>query len=365
MSSSDVLEQIRASRPVAPATLRDRVQALTAGEEPASPPTRLSRLPQLPRLRLRRVVLVAAPGFAVLAVATAGVIGFARSGEADRVVSGATREEVGTYSTTTGPTDTGVLQAAGPPAAADSATTEAAKGGAVAPAPSPGRLERYQAFLRLRVEDANALSDATQRALRLTRELGGYVVSLQSNVPEVGTGGAEIVVRVPRARVQEAVVGFSELGTILAQQVQIEDLQRQVDELGDRIATLNAEISRILRQLARPNLPAETRATLTVRLSQARRELQELRTSREQTTREGELATVSLSLTTEESSAAAPADGRFDRAVDRALEVLEWEAAAVLLALVAVGPVAVLAVLIWLGLRITRRRAEERLLERA
>ena len=55
-----------------------------------------------------------------------------------------------------------------------------------APAPTPGRAQRYEAFLRLRVSDADALSDSTQRALRLTRDLGGFVVSLQSNVPEQG-----------------------------------------------------------------------------------------------------------------------------------------------------------------------------------
>jgi cytochrome c oxidase assembly factor CtaG len=45
--------------------------------------------------------------------------------------------------------------------------------------------------------------------------------------------------------------------------------------------------------------------------------------------------------------------------------VLAWEAAAVLLVLVAVGPLAVLGVLLWLAARIVRRRSDERLLERA
>lgn len=361
MSSSDVLEQIRASRPAAPESLRARVRALTTEPEPAP------RRSLLERLRARRMLLVAAPGFAVLAVATAGVIGFAKSGDGERAASrDAPRPDVGTYAATTpAQTESGELRSAAPLNAADSAAEAQQGAGTTAPAPTPGRLERYQASLRLRVEDADALSEATQRALRMTRELGGYVVSLQSNVPERGTGGAEIVVRVPRERVQQAIVGFSELGTILAQQVQVEDLQRQVDELGDRIAALTGEIARIRRQLARPNLPAETRATLSVRLAQAQRELADIRTAREQTTREGQLATVSLSLTTEEAAAAAPAEGRFDRAVDQAVEVLEWEAAIVLLALVALAPVAVLGFLVWLGLRATRRRSEERLLERA
>jgi Domain of unknown function (DUF4349) len=236
---------------------------------------------------------------------------------------------------------------------------------AAVPTPNPGRIERYQAFLRLRVDDADALSDAQQQAVQLTRSLGGYVVSLQSSVPEEGTGGAEIVVRVPRLRVQEAIAGFMGLGTIVSQQVQVEDLQQQVDSMTDRIAALTAEIARIQRQLANPDLPLETRSRLSARLAADRRELRELRESRAQTTREGQLATVSLSLTTEETSSAAPAPGRIDRALDKAAEVLAWEAAAALLFLVAVGPLLVLGVLVWLALRVAHRRADDRLLERA
>jgi uncharacterized membrane protein YcjF (UPF0283 family) len=68
---------------------------------------------------------------------------------------------------------------------------------------------------------------------------------------------------------------------------------------------------------------------------------------------------------TGERSEVAPAPSRIDRALDRAGEVLAWEAAAVLLVLVAVGPLAVLGVLLWLAARIVRRRSDERLLERA
>ena len=80
---------------------------------------------------------------------------------------------------------------------------------------------------------------------------------------------------------------------------------------------------------------------------------------------EGELATVSLGLTTAERSEVTPAPGRFDRGLDRAAEVLAWEASAALLILVAVGPLALVALLLWLAARLVRRRADERLLERA
>ena len=354
MSSSEVLEQIRLSRPSAPTELRQRVRTLAATEQQPS------RLAQLGRLRPRRLALVAGPAFAVLAVATAGAIGLARSGS-----------ENGAQAVAREATRTQPLQAHGQAAtpqtdsAAPSGGAESSAKLAPAPPPSAGRLQRYEASLRLRVESADDLSDATQKALRLTQQLGGFVVSLQTNVPEQGTSGASLVVRVPRERVQQAIVGLSQLGTILSQQVSVEDLQQQVDEITDRIAELTADIARIQQQLRKPNLPLETRSRLSARLASDRRELRELRTSRAQTTREGELATVSLALTTEERSEVAPTPNRFDRGLDRAGDVLAWEAAALLLLLVAVGPVAVLALLLWLGARVVRRRADDRLLERA
>jgi hypothetical protein len=353
MSSSELLEQIRLSRPTAPAELRQRVRGLTVEERPS----RLA-LPTSLRVRFRpRRLLAVVPAAALLAVAAAGAIGIARSGHDDLTAGGSDASRA----TLTQP----FAQEAAPPQA--DATTQSRAAGKAAPAPAPnlGRLQRYEASLRLRVENADDLSDATQRALRLTQQLGGFVVSLQTNVPEQGTSGAALVVRVPRERVQEAIVGFSQLGTILSQQVTVEDLQQQVDAITDRIAVLTAEIARIERQLKNPNLPLETRARLSARLAADRRERRELVASRAQTTREGGLATVSLALTTEERSEVAPAPSRIDRALDRAGEVLAWEAAAVLLVLVAVGPLAVLGVLLWLAARIVRRRSDERLLERA
>jgi hypothetical protein len=358
MHSSDVLQQIRATRPAAPAALRERVRALAA--EPRPEPRRSLRA-QLPSLR--RMTLVAAPAALVLALGTAGVLGLARSGEPKQgggeTMSAAADEKA---APTTTPPSARALQSPreATPGAADSAT-----GAPGVVAPTPGRLQRYEAYLRLRVDGVDDLSRATQRALRLTREYGGYVVSAQTSTPEQGRGSADLVVRIPRTRVQQAVVSFSGLGTILAQQVHVEDLQAQVDDLSERIAELVGEIARIRKQLENPNLPADTRARLSAQLADDRRQLTELRATKQQTTREGTLATVSLSLTTEEQAVAPPASGRFDRALDKAGAVLAWEAAVLLVALVTLGPLAILGGLIWLAVRVARRRSEERLLKRA
>ena len=71
-SSPDLIHELRASRPSAPADLRARVRTIAA-EQPARAPWASWRFP------VRRGMLVAVPAAAALALASAGVVGLARS----------------------------------------------------------------------------------------------------------------------------------------------------------------------------------------------------------------------------------------------------------------------------------------------
>lgn len=340
MSSPDPITQLRAAKPAASPELRERVRALAA----RTPEPR--RTPFLARLSLRRTVLVAAPAALALALGAAGVIGLTRSGEGERAVS--------------------------PPLAAaeKGAPTTALRSGeatadqAATLPPTAGRLQRYDAELRLRVDDLAALSGATQKAMRIARSLGGYVASAAYDAPETGPGSAMLVLRVPAIRVQSAIVQLSGLGTILGQRIGIEDLQGQADTLADRITALQGEIASLRRQLESPDLTDDARAQLELRLAQARRELADMRAALEQTRTEGSLATVSVSLTTEQ-TARLQEQGRVERALDRALDALAWEASAALIFLSVAGPLLLLAGGAWKLAAVRRRRAEERLLDRS
>jgi hypothetical protein len=104
------------------------------------------------------------------------------------------------------------------------------------------------------------------------------------------------------------------------------------------------------------------RATLEARRDAARSELAQVRTQRAQVTGEARFATIQLSLQTERDASVAPVPSRFDRAIDRAGQILAWEASAVLYALVVLGPLALLALAVWLIRRGWRRRETEQLL---
>ena len=62
---------------------------------------------------------------------------------------------------------------------------------AATPAPTTGRAQRYSAQLTLSVKDIDALSDATQQALRITRDLGGYLVTASYATSDSGTSVAD------------------------------------------------------------------------------------------------------------------------------------------------------------------------------
>src|SRR6188768_3260997 len=72
-SSPDLIHELRASRPSAPAELRTRIRGLTAE------PERTARAWASWRFPVRRGLLVAVPAAAAIAFASAGVLGLARS----------------------------------------------------------------------------------------------------------------------------------------------------------------------------------------------------------------------------------------------------------------------------------------------
>ena len=353
MTSAELITALQATKPVAPDALRDRVRAIAVAE----PKRRQSPLARLPRISVRRFALVAVPATAVVLLGTAGVVGLLDSGPQAQVESSAAREDFSqsTRAATTPPAASGAtttpqLKVGAPPAAAD----------ATAPTPTTGRAQRYSAQLTLSVKDVDSLSAATQKALQITRDLGGYVVSVSYATSD--TGVSSLTLKVPAAEVQDALVRLTGLGKIVSQQVQIDDLQGQVDELTKRETVLRGQIARLSARLADPSLDAETRATLEARRDAARSELARVRVSRAQVNGEAKYATIQLTLQTSQSSAVVPVPSRWDDALGRAGEILAAEAAILLYALVIVGPFALVALLVWLGRRGYRRRQDTQIL---
>lgn len=335
--SPDLLTALREETPGAPGVLRDRVALIAA--TPA-PPRRM--------FTLRRALFWSAPATAVAALTVAVVVGVFTSSttQSESAAPSAHKLEPKAApaprvrrSQETAPMAARMKRAAPMPARMKRAAARpanAAQDRTAVPAPSGRRAQGVQTSLRILADDPNDLSAATQRALRTTRRLGGYVVTVNYGTPEPTEGTASLRVRIPVTRVQAAVVQFSGLGRILAQQTQIADLQQRLDEL--------------TRQIRRTKDKARVAA---------------LRRERTELNRRAAYATVDLALTTHEPKAPAAAPSRFDRAVDDAVGVLTAELAIGAYILIVASPFLLLLAAALAGSRAYRRYLDQRLLERA
>src|SRR6476661_3418972 len=105
--------------------------------------------------------------------------------------------------------------------------------GAYAPTlTAKARLQKHDVAMQLRVDD---LSGATQRAVRTTRRLGGFVAGADYSTA-AKEGNSRLALRVPVANLQKAIASFTQLGTILSQHISVADLQSGLDRLAARIA---------------------------------------------------------------------------------------------------------------------------------
>jgi hypothetical protein len=340
MSMTEIVDELRATRPRASDALR--LQVLTAASRPP-----LRQPSFLDRIRGRRLALLV-PAAAGLAVVSAVAIGVTRPQPSARDASSTAT----TVERSAAEPGTALIA---PPAAA----TDASAAQKAAPGPVTGRAQRYVATLALAVEDTDALSEATQRALSIARDLGGYVVNVQYATGTDGT--SSLTLRVPSSSAGDAVTRLSALGTIVAQNVQIQDLQESLDGLDREAEKLRARIAALTVQLERASTSVE-RARLLEQRAQAQAQLRELRASRAATAAEARNATIQLELRTEEGSGAVVPGSRLDRALDRAIEVLAWEAVVALAIAVAAAPLALVAAAVWTTRRTRRRREDERLL---
>jgi Domain of unknown function (DUF4349) len=340
MTSAEIARELHAVRPVAPAPLRARVLA-DARREPVRAPSLLERV-------RRQRLLVLVPAAASLAVAAAVVIGVTRPGDA--------REAAPTTSTEA---LTAELAPGGTPAdavtAAPSPSTPSAKTGAV-----DDRAQRITAALTLRVADGEALSTATRDAIRITRSLDGYVV--RSDVAAGDDGFASLSLRVPSANAQDAIARLSALGTIVAQRVQADDLQAGLDALQTELTRRRAALAAVQARLASEDLTSVERAVLQSRRTALVAEIATLRAQQTATRAEAAEATIDVELRTDSSAGVVPVPSRLDRTLTRALDVLAWEAVALLGLVIVLAPLALFGLALWGVRRTSERRSTERLL---
>jgi hypothetical protein len=352
-----IVNEIRSAQITASPELRERVRGL-AGAVPPTTPTR-----QRWELPWRRWTLVLVPAAIAVALAASLAIGLAGSGKKEHLsASGggsgtaeAQRQDAPRSLPFTGPAQDSTTNTGTPFHA-----KAAGKAGSI-PA-TPGRAQLYETELTLKVKD---LSNATKRALQLTRDFHGYVRSVDYGSGS-DRGQAYMTLRVPVGSVQAAIVKFSVLGEIVDQHVSIQDVQPTVDKRFRQMQAIRDSVAKLQAQLESPTLTAEERVALENKLVAQRRQLLVLRKQQAALQRLTSFATVELALRTADKAVVVPHEpNRIERALDRAGSILLDEVKVVLYVLIVGAPFLGLAVLAFGGVRLRRRRDEARLLASA
>jgi hypothetical protein len=346
----ELVRDLRALPTAAPEQLRERVRAL--GE----PAQALKPWDRVRSVSWRRSLLVLAP-VCVLGLVSAAVIhGVVNSGpqqEAVETVHGVAAQ---------GATDSGSRTLAKPEAQVFGPLTDPTFNSPL-PAPTPNRYQDYEAWMTVRVKDLEALSDRTNEAMRVVRSYGGYVVSLEQSAAPGRPGQAELVLRVPVARVEDALMRLAGLGAVTDRHLSIRDLEQTVQQQRQRILQLKVFIARATETL-KGSLPADVRLRLQLQLEEARRNLSRTTSANKATLREASLSRISLTLTTQKAVGATKkgGTGRIGRAARDAASFLAAAGAILLFLLIVLSPLIALALATVWGTRAYRRREERRLL---
>ncbi|HST16753.1 MAG TPA: DUF4349 domain-containing protein [Gaiellaceae bacterium] len=326
MSQRDLVAELRSARIQAPSQVRERVRAIAAEAGAPSHPHRFRR---------RRSLVLLVP----IAAALVGAIVLTRNNgsENDRL---AQRGAIATVP----------YRAEAAPSTGTAVPAPSAK--ALAPAPSSTRVQRYGATIGLQVASPNAVSNAVKRALAITAALGGHPTSVHASSADKA-GAADLVLRIPRRHVQEAVTRLSQLGTITSEQVDVQDLQAGLDATARRIARLQRQLATLR---AEPQTPERDRAIASITSL-----VERLQRGEAATVRSAQLATVRLHVATPPSvqpvhHGHGPLHGIGTAAY--------WTAVGGAYALAFGIPLLALALLVWLVVRTVRRRRVDALLSR-
>ncbi|MCU0314463.1 MAG: DUF4349 domain-containing protein [Solirubrobacteraceae bacterium] len=220
----------------------------------------------------------------------------------------------------------------------------------------PGRAVERSAELQL-ATPADGLDEAAAGVVRTVDALGGYVVS--SNVTGGGGGGqATFALRVPVARLGDAMARLSRLGDVRSRSESSQDLTGRVAAARERLDALRAERRGVLRQLAAATTPQET-ARARDRLRRLDARIARAQAARAELGRRAAFSSISVGIEADGPAAGGGAGAwTLGDAWRDALGVLRTALGGLLVALAAALPLAIVAAPLWAGRRalVARRR---------
>ena len=193
----------------------------------------------------------------------------------------------------------------------------------------------------------------------------GIVLSSSIRDGDSGEAGADFSLLIPSDRLSPALTDLSAIAEVRSREESAEDITAPTVTVGERLRDARAEVEGLLKQLAKADTDSE-RAAVKAQLRFQRQRLAALRASLNDLRRRANFSRVSVQLLTGDASAfPASADDRWtiDDALGDAGRILAVAAGVILVGLAVLAPIALIALLAWLGRRAWVRAGRERALE--
>ena len=267
----------------------------------------------------------------------------------------------------------GAASLAAPKQSARSADESA---GAVAPSlsspPVPGevapgrdRVQEQSASMTL-LAPPKEVAEVGDRILGVADQVGGFVVSSNVRATDGTSGGGDFQLRVPTARLDDALARLSRLGHVRERQQGVQDITSERNSARAQFEEAGAERRSLLRRLATADTDNEV-TSLRARLRDVNAMIASYQDALTRVNRRAQYAAVSVSLLAQPKQGAVtpPGDGSWtpgDAARD-ALRVLEVAAGVLLLIVAVLAPLALLGGAAVAGRRFSGRRGRERALD--
>jgi Domain of unknown function (DUF4349) len=286
--------------------LRDDVRALAPPMTPAFERQLRERLPERKaqrRPRAAAAILVATAGVLVAAVmiavpwraatpreavhasagqrtppTSAGANGAAGASTAE----GTSRAAEALSGTSNGPNSAPARGNAAPNGASSAPVPALSAPAAAVPAsaavtPTPERVQQLAASISL-ATTPEGVQEIANRVARLAGSDGGFVQSSHVQVQQAGTSEANLMLRLPSARLSAALASLAGLASVHAESQSLQDITNAYDAARRRVADASAERQALLRALSRATTEGQI-DSLRERLSQARGALAQARSA--------------------------------------------------------------------------------------
>jgi Domain of unknown function (DUF4349) len=229
---------------------------------------------------------------------------------------------------------------------------------AVAGEPAAERIQQRAASITL-VATPEALQSVADRVARLAVREGGFVQSSQVRLQHGAGGEANLNLNLPSARLSAALASLAQLAPTRAESQSLQDITDEYTVARAKLADAVAERQALLRALSRATTQGQIES-LHARLALAGGAITRARAALQSVSKRGSSSAVEVTVL---GDAQAGSGGlTLSNGLHDAGDVLRVALVVLIIALAVLVPLAILAALIVVGWRVTRRQLRERAL---